>query len=354
MVGRGRQVTSDALFAGRFRVEQFASKPGLNLPDDQKIALVFPGQGSQYVGMGRPLYDQYEVAREVFHEADETLGFPLSKLCFHGPADELEDTINAQPAILTVSVAALAVLRERIEAAGAKFNPTYVAGHSLGEFTALVAAGVLEFKDALQLVRERGRLMKEAGLERPGGMAAVLGMDPQTLADVCRLASEDGGVVVVANDNCPGQSVISGELAALERAMAIALKQGARKVVRLGISIASHSPLMERAGHQLNELVAKVHFHEPVIPIVTNISGQVSTSVEELRRNVGAHVVLPVQWTSSVRAMVDNGVNTFLEIGPGEVLSGLIRRVKRDVKTLSIKDIERAVSGGVTETSGAS
>lgn len=334
-------------------MEQVANAPGLTVAGENKIALVFPGQGSQYVGMGRPLYERYPAARKIFHEADETLGYKLSTLCFEGPADELEDTINAQPAILTVSVATLAVLKEKFEAVGAKFSPTFVAGHSLGEFTALVAADVLEFKDALQLVRERGRLMKEAGLEMPGGMAAVVGLDREALMEVCEAASSEGGIVVVANDNCPGQSVISGELAALERAMTLALKKGARRVVRLGISIASHSPLMERAGQQLNDLVGRIHFHEPVIPIVTNITGQVSTSVDELRRNVGEHVVRPVQWTNSVRAMVDSGVNTFFEIGPGEVLSGLIRRVKRDVRTLSIKDIELSGAGGVSESSGA-
>lgn len=321
-------------------VNQVTIATGLAPTSEDKLALVFPGQGSQYVGMGQALYERYASARSIFQEADETLGFPLSTLCFEGPADELEDTINAQPAILTVSVATLAVLKERLESVGERLAPNYVAGHSLGEFTALVAAGVLEFRDALQLVRERGRLMKEAGQVIPGGMAAVLGLERDKLYEVCLAASAQGGVVVVANDNCPGQSVISGELEALDRAMTLAVTEGARRVVRLGISIASHSPLMERAGQQLNDLVSRIQFHEPVTPIVTNITGQVSTSVDELRRNVGEHVVLPVQWTNSVRSMIDSGVNTFMEVGPGEVLSGLIRRVKRDVKTLSIKDIE--------------
>jgi [acyl-carrier-protein] S-malonyltransferase len=303
------------------------------------VAFVFPGQGSQFVGMGRRLHDVSAGARRVFNQADDILGFSLSRLCFDGPADELEDTLNAQPAILTVSHAALEALRERWRALGEVVTPVLVAGHSLGEYTALVAAGALDFGDALRLVRERGRLMKEAGIEHPGGMAAVLGMDSVELAEVCADASAQGGIVVVANDNCPGQTVISGEVGALERAMALAVSRGAKKAVRLGISIASHSPLMERAGHELSNLVDSVPFHEPVTPIVTNLTGRVVTSVDEIKRNLGPHIVRPVMWTGSVREMIDDGVGTFLEIGPGQVLSGLIRRIKREVKTLSVADL---------------
>jgi [acyl-carrier-protein] S-malonyltransferase len=211
----------------------------------------------------------------------------------------------------------------------------------LGEYSALVAAGSLEFRDALTLVRERGRLMKEAGTEFPGGMAAIIGVEPETLALVCEQASQElGGIVVVANDNCPGQTVISGEVAALERAMELAREHGARRAVRLDISIASHSPLMERASRQLSELVGLVHFHEPVIPIVSNLTGRVSTSVEELRRNVGEHMVRPVMWTNSVREMIDSGATTFVEVGPGNVLGGLIRRIKRDARTLTLADLD--------------
>jgi [acyl-carrier-protein] S-malonyltransferase len=290
-------------------------------------------------------------ARRVFNQADDLLGFSLSRLCFDGPTDELEDTLNAQPAILTVSHAALEALRERWHALGQVVTPVVVAGHSLGEYTALVAAGALDFGDALQLVRERGRLMKEAGLEHPGGMAAVLGMDSAELVEVCADASAQGGIVVVANDNCPGQTVISGEVLALERAMALALARGARKAVRLGISIASHSPLMERAGQELSHLVASVPFHEPVTPVVTNLTGRVATSVDEIKRNLGPHVVRPVMWTGSVREMIDDGVGTFLEIGPGQVLSGLIRRIKREARTLSVADLGIPIDGTRERTS---
>lgn len=303
------------------------------------IALVFPGQGSQYVGMGQHLNGASDTARRIFRQADEALGFSLSRLCFEGPADELEDTYNSQPAILTVSYAALEALRERLGNLGEVLSPVCVAGHSLGEYTAMVSAGVIDFSDALQLVRERGRLMREAGTERPGGMAAVIGLSSEQLAAVCAEASRDGGIVVVANDNCPGQTVISGEIAALERAMALASAAGAKRVVRLGISIASHSPLMERASQQLSDLVQKVSFREPVTPVVSNITGRFVTSVDELKRNVGQHMVRPVMWTGSVREMVDHGVDTFLEVGPGQVLSGLIRRVKREARTLSVADL---------------
>jgi [acyl-carrier-protein] S-malonyltransferase len=312
----------------------------------EQVAFVFPGQGSQFVGMGQRLHEVSDVARRVFQQADELLGFSLSKLCFEGPADELEDTINAQPAILTVSLAALAALRDRWHQAEEAVRPICVAGHSLGEFSALVSAGVLDFGDALGLVRERGRLMKEAGTEHPGGMAAVLGLEREELTALCADASEDGGIVVLANDNCPGQSVISGDVGALQRAMDLAIERGAKRVVRLGISIASHSPLMTTASVKLGAVSSRLAFNEPLTPIVSNVTGHFFTSVEELKRNVGQQVIRPVQWTGSVREMLDHGVTSFLEIGPGNVLGGLIRRVKRDTRTLTAADFGLPVSAG--------
>jgi len=303
-----------------------------------KVAFVFPGQGSQSVGMGKDLYESSPAARAVFTEADDELQICLSRLCFEGPADELEDTYNAQPAILTMSLAALAALKEKAAAMGESVTPLVVAGHSLGEFTALAAADVIDFKSALQLVRERGRLMQEAGRERPGGMAAIVGLDEETLAAVCK-ASESEGIISIANANCPGQTVISGEIRALLRAMELAKETGARRVARLGVSIASHSPLMSRVSSQLGDLIGKLPMRAPHIPVVGNVTGQAITTVEGVRRELAHHVERPVNWTRSVREMVDEGATTFVEVGPGQVLSGLIRRISRDVKTVSLQDL---------------
>jgi [acyl-carrier-protein] S-malonyltransferase len=303
------------------------------------IAFIFPGQGTQYVGMGRELYESSPAARAVFDQADATLGFPLSKLCFEGPEEELRDTINAQPAILTVSIACLAALRERWERLGRLVTPLFVAGHSLGEYTALVAAGVLDFVDALRLVRERGRLMKEAGEHHPGGMAAVVGLDESVVAEICREAASEG-IIAMANANSPGQVVLSGELPALAKAMELARQRGAKKVQRLSISIASHSPLMQRAAQQLAELIGHVRLRDPQVPIVANITGQVLTTAEEIKAELVEHLCGPVQWSQSVIEMVNNGVGTFIEIGPGAVLSGLVRRVRHDAQAIPIFQLD--------------
>jgi [acyl-carrier-protein] S-malonyltransferase len=288
--------------------------------------------------MGADLVAHSSVARKAMQEADNALGFQLSTLCFEGPAEELEDTWNAQPAILAVSIAALRAIRER--AADLKVEPaSYVtAGHSLGQFTAMVAAEVIDFPTALKIVRERGRLMKEAGIERPGGMAAVLGLEQDQLEAVCKEASS-AGVINVANANCPGQIVISGEVAALEKAMELAKAAGAKRVARLGVSIASHSPLMADASRQLGLLLDYIEFKDPIFPIVGNVSGEPITTVDGLREELRHHMERPVNWIKSVETMIASGADTFVEVGSGTVLGGLIKRIDRSVTNIGTSEL---------------
>jgi len=303
-----------------------------------RVAFVFPGQGSQFVGMGANLAEHSPAARAIFDQADDVLGFRLSDLCFNGPDEELRDTANAQPAILTVSTAALAALREQI-GDSTHLLPRFVAGHSLGEYSALVAAGVLDFATGLELVRERGRIMKESGTLTPGGMAAVIGLDRQILEDVCRRVAS-WGIVCPANYNTPTQTVLSGEIAALSAAVELAVANGAQRVVHLAVSIASHSPLMQRASDQFSEVISRFRLQDAVIPVVSDISARAFVSADEIRAELNRQLCASVQWTDSVRHMLCGGVNTFVEIGPGEVLSGLIRRIDRQANTLSISDTQ--------------
>jgi [acyl-carrier-protein] S-malonyltransferase len=303
-----------------------------------KTSFVFPGQGSQFVGMGRDLYASSPAARAIFDEADKVLGYSLSKLCFEGPEEKLNDTEYAQPAILTVSVAYLEALREKLRERGEVLEPAFMAGHSLGEYTALVAAGSVSFADGLRLVAERGRLMKEDGERTPGGMAAVIGLSYERLVKVVKEASSEG-VVVIANSNSPVQTVISGEIGALLKAMDLARKEGAAKVARLAISIASHSPLMQHAGMQLTHLINNIHLTDPLVPMVANVTGTVLRTAEDVKRELSDQLCKPVAWVASVRQMVEDGVGTFVEVGPGQVLSGLIRRISDDVQILKLDDV---------------
>lgn len=308
----------------------------MNMTQD-KIAFVFPGQGSQFVGMGQDLYDVYPEVRAVFEEADQVLGFHLSRLCFQGPENLLNDTINAQPAIIAVSFACLRVLEER--KGKISLSPAMVAGHSLGEYTALLAAGCLGFAEALKLGRERGRVMREAGQRIPGGMAAVIGLPDEILEEVCQEASRGRETVQVANFNSPGQTVISGERKALERAMNLAKREGGRRVIPLPVSIAGHSLLMEPAAERFAKLIAQQDFREAQIPLVANVSAQPIRAAADMKAELVKQLTSPVQWVRSIQHMIRAGIETFVEIGPKKVLSGLIKRINGQVKTISLGDV---------------
>jgi len=297
-----------------------------------RVAYVFPGQGSQWVGMGRDLYEKFNSARAVFDQADETLGFSLSRLCFEGPEDELRQTVNAQPAIVTDSLACLQAVKE-VGGSDGLPPPAFVAGHSLGEYTALAAAGVLEFATAIYLARERGRLMHEAGLKQPGGMVAIIGLDEASLAEVCSQTDTR-----IANINCPGQLVISGAKENLALATDLAKSRGALRTIPLQVSGAFHTPLMQSAVDGMSEIIAALAFNAPVIPIIANTTAQPIATAELIKEELLRQMCNCIQWQRSIEYMVNEGVSTFIEIGPGRVLSGLIKRINKDVKTLNIGD----------------
>lgn len=293
--------------------------------------------------MGRQLAEEYPAARRIFEQADDLLAINLTQIAWEGPEAELNDTINTQPALMVHSIAALRVLQDRLP----QFKPALVAGHSMGELSALVASRALDYPAALALVRRRGELMKRAGQVSPGGMAAILGLDIPTLDQVCSQASAPGEVVQVANDNCPGQVVISGASAALERALELARQAGARRAVPLAVSIAAHSPLMISAQQDFNLAVAAASIRDPEIPLVGNVTATPLASAGEIEADLQAQLTARVRWTESIQYMVSQGINTFIEIGSGTVLTGLVKRIARDASTFALgtpADLEQLTS----------
>ena len=297
----------------------------------KKVAYVFPGQGAQAVGMGKDLYDSFDSIKTLFRQADEAINFPITKMCFEGPEEELRKTINAQPALVLVSIACL---RAAQETAGNKLPaPAFAAGHSLGEYTALAAAGVIDFSTAVYLSRERGRLMFEAGMKQSGAMSAVLGLDEAVLARICKETN-----TVIANINCPGQLVISGASENIAKASEMAKAKGAARVTPLQVSGAFHSPLMQPAVPGMSAVLDKVNFKDPAIPIIANVTAQPLTKAGQFRDELINQLTSSVQWQKSVEYMLGQGVKSFIEIGPGKVLAGLIRRISRDAEMVNIGD----------------
>ncbi|MCO5215660.1 MAG: ACP S-malonyltransferase [Thermomicrobiales bacterium] len=306
-------------------------------------AFVFPGQGSQSIGMGESLVEHSKAAKEMLDSANETLGFDLGHLMFNGPEDELADTRNSQPAIYTCSAMALAALSEKAKKADAYLAPNMVAGHSLGEFTALLAADVFDFTTGLKLVAARGEYMADAGAVRPGAMAAVLGLDDDKLAELVNEAAR-GDVLTMANLNCPGQIVVSGEVAPMDRFEELAKAAGARRVARLPISIASHSDLMAPAAEQLNALFDEETLYDPSMPVIANSTGLPLTTASEIREELRTHVIRGVNWTATIQTMASAGITTLIELGNGNVLAGLNKRIDKSLTTLSLKDLGLAES----------
>jgi len=310
-----------------------------------RVAFLFPGQGSQYTGMGKEIFDAYACARQVFLEADQALGFALGELCFQGPDDSLKLTRNTQPAILTTSIAILRVLQDR------GIQPDFVAGHSLGEYSALVCAGSLSLKDAVRTVRKRGEYMQEAVPAGRGAMAAVLGLDAEAVEAVCAAASE-AGIVAPANFNAPDQTVISGEAGAVLCASEIARERGAKRVLPLPVSAPFHCDLMAPARDRLAADLARLEFRDLAVPLVTNVDAVAVAEGRVARDSLIRQVCKPVRWVESIRYLVDRGVNRFVEVGPGKVLCGLVKKIAPEIPVFGVEGI-RGIEALASADAGA-
>lgn len=298
-----------------------------------KTAFVFPGQGSQKVGMLQDLYNEYAIVRQRFAEADEALGYSISKLCFEGPDTELVKTANTQPAILTASIACYEVLKEK------GFTPDIVGGHSLGEYSALVAAGVLKFADAVYLVHERGEFMQEAVPIGKGAMAAILALPREQVVEICQQVNDEVGSVQAVNFNCPGQIVIAGETAAVEKAAELMKAAGAKRAVMLPVSAPFHSRLMEPAADKLKVELDKVTLSDAQIPVVANVNGQILTDASAIKESLVKQAASPVLWEDCVATMVNFGAQAFVEVGPGKVLTGFTKKINKEMQLANVEDV---------------